>query len=521
MNFEDLNIDYLLVNSTNEFLLEYVPQEENSRCNLTGFTGSTGDALVSRGKKIKLFVDGRYHEQADSEVNHSLVDVVKLQLGQRQDEVIAQYIKPDTILGIVASKVPQARLENFYSILKNKNVEIKLLTNDIYQKNLPPKPKTAIVLSEKYSGVSTLKKLEKLSKPQLITNSEEISYICNIRDFSQNYAVKTDGKLLLLNDKTILFSDSDINGLRGIIRKPLKSFYEYIKSIEDIIYLDKSTISALDYSMIKNPKDKTSQVKMMKSIKNSAEIKHLQYAFEMTDKALMDTRNYIYKTDNLSEKDIEVALERNFKKYGAKSLSFKSIVARNQNSALAHYSKSSPDEIIKDGDLVLIDCGAYYDGGLATDITRVFVKGEPNSQQINVYTTVLKMFLNGFNYKISKDTSGYDIDNHVRKYLSKIEIDGFKFSHGLGHGIGVCVHEMPPNLSMNDCAHSILQNGMCFTIEPGLYNDKYFGVRLENSCYLENGKIKSFSNMCYEKKLIDYTILTENEKVWLNDFEVL
>lgn len=62
---------------------------------------------------------------------------------------------------------------------------------------------------------------------------------------------------------------------------------------------------------------------------------------------------------------------------------------------------------------------------------------------------------------------------------------------------------------------------MCFTIEPGLYNKDLFGVRLENSCYLKNGKINSFVKMNYEKKLIDFDILTEQEKEWLKDFEVL
>ena len=62
---------------------------------------------------------------------------------------------------------------------------------------------------------------------------------------------------------------------------------------------------------------------------------------------------------------------------------------------------------------------------------------------------------------------------------------------------------------------------MCFTIEPGLYNQDYFGVRLENSCYLKDGKINSFVKMNYEKKLIDYDMLSEQEKAWLSDFEVL
>ena len=90
----------------------------------------------------------------------------------------------------------------------------------------------------------------------------------------------------------------------------------------------------------------------------------------------------------------------------------------------------------------------------------------------------------------------------------------------MGHGIGINVHEAPPNLSMNEIAKTIIKENMCFTIEPGLYNKNYFGIRLENSCYLKDGKINSFSKMCYEKKLIDYTLLNEQEKTWLSAFEV-
>ena len=74
-------IDYLLVNSTNKFLVEYNTLDANSRYKLTGFSGSTGDALVSSDKCF-LFVDGRYHIQADLEVDHSITDVVKLQTAE-------------------------------------------------------------------------------------------------------------------------------------------------------------------------------------------------------------------------------------------------------------------------------------------------------------------------------------------------------------------------------------------------------------------------------------------------------
>ena len=132
------------------------------------------------------------------------------------------------------------------------------------------------------------------------------------------------------------------------------------------------------------------------------------------------------------------------------------------------------------------------------------------------------MFLFAFNHKVKEGTTtGFEIDNDTRGFLEEHKINNFVFSHGLGHGIGVCVHEAPPNLSKNDIAKTPIKNNMCFTIEPGLYNDKAFGVRLENTCYLENGVIKSFSNMCYEKKLIDFSMLTDIEKSQLNNFKVL
>ena len=121
-------------------------------------------------------------------------------------------------------------------------------------------------------------------------------------------------------------------------------------------------------------------------------------------------RKYIELRDNLSEYDIAKKLEELFIKHGAKSLSFNSIVAINQNSALAHYSKNAKDVILKEGDLVLIDCGAYYESGLATDITRVFVKGEPTKLQKQVYTTVLKAFLHSF--KSDKKT-GIERDRRI------------------------------------------------------------------------------------------------------------
>ena len=503
-------IDYLLVNSTNQFLVEYNTLEENSRYHLTGFTGSTGDVLVSMDN-IYLFVDGRYHIQADLEVDHSLVTVVKLQSGQNFLTEMLNFVPKDATLGIFSKKVSQKTVEFIQQSVKTKLFETDPLDVEVGCKSVEIKD-----IPLNLCGLSSDEKIKKLNlnddEAILLTNLEDVSYLFNIRDFSTQFSSKVKAKAIVLKDKALLFDSCK-----------LEEFEEFIKALDKKIYVDKSSTNAYDYMLVKNKAVDLVEnpVRLMKSVKAQEELNHYKDAFERTDKAVLAIRDYIMKSYNISEFDIARKLEEEFYNYGAVSLSFNSIVAKDKNSALAHYSKSSPDEILKDGSLVLIDCGAYYDGGLATDITRVFVKGTPSELHKQVYTTVLKAFLNAYNTKIENNISGFDIDNSTREFFDKNGVEGFVFNHGLGHGIGINVHEAPPNLGKNEIAKTPLKNGMCFTIEPGLYNAEHFGVRLENSCYLENGKIKSFVKVPYEEKLIDYSMLSEQEKVWLDEFGVI
>lgn len=490
-------IKYLLVNSTNKYLVEYAPLEENSRYFLTDFSGSTGDVLVTP-ENIFLFVDGRYHIQADLEVNHDVVTVVKLQTGQIFLEELVKKIPENETLGIFSKKNSQKRVE----YLMEKGLNLKFFADDPLDKNTVYDNSNIVAVE----GVPVEEKIKDLNfdGAVLITNLEEVSYLFNLRDFSKKYSSKICGKAVIINDRARLLEDID----------------DFVESYKGNIYVDKSTINAYDFALI-GDKAKIladSPIKLMKSVKTDDEIAHYKEAFKRTDLAVKAIRDFIENNDNISEYDIAEQLEKEFKRFGAKSLSFKSIVAKDKNSALAHYSKCSKDEVLKDGSLVLIDCGAYYEQGLATDITRVFVKGEPSELQKCVYTTVLKMFLNAYN---SNFKTGYEIDALARKIYSENEIEGFVFNHGLGHGIGVSVHEYPPNLSKNEMAKVEIKDNMCFTIEPGLYNENHFGIRLENSCYMKDGKINSFVQMNYEKKLIDFSMLNEQEKDWLKEFEVI
>ena len=128
---KEQGVNFLLVNSTNKYLEEYTPLEENSRYFLTDFSGSTGDVLVTF-EDIYLFVDGRYHIQADLEVNHDIVSVVKLQTGQTFLEELIKKIPQGEILGIFAKKNSQTRVE----YLEKNGIKLKYFNNDPLDKTI-------------------------------------------------------------------------------------------------------------------------------------------------------------------------------------------------------------------------------------------------------------------------------------------------------------------------------------------------------------------------------------------------
>ena len=217
------------------------------------------------------------------------------------------------------------------------------------------------------------------------------------------------------------------------------------------------------------------------------------------------------------------AVEKEYLAQGANQLSFKTILAAGANSSIIHYSHPSNKVKIKDGDFVLLDCGGHFEGGYSTDITRTFVKGKATALQKKVYTTVMKMFLNAYHHRITPRTTGFTLDKIARKIHAQSGLKDFNFNHGLGHGVGINVHENPPTISCGPSGKRILKENMVFTIEPGLYKAGFGGVRLENTVYLTkvNGelKIQSFSHVPFQEEAIDYNILNEQEKKWLKDWQ--
>lgn len=532
---KDNNLDCLLVNTTDEFLVEYNELCNCARYCVTGFSGSTGDVLVTK-ERVYQFADGRYHEQADAEVDHETTDVVKLQLGQTFLSELAAKIAPESVVGVVSNKISL----NFYKALKfalnKKHCKIKPLDFDPVGlfKELKPSDngQTVKQIALSIAGVSADEKFKKLAKKlkndeaYLDTHLENIAYFTNCRQYKTPFSSTFKAKMLVTKQKAQIYTNEKFDTTIGKHFEilPLKDFSNGLKNANKVIF-NPSTINYRDFTLIKSKAQESPKdfIKEAKAIKNSAEIEHFKKNFERTDNVVNKAFMLTQTPKNLTELDLSDAVEKEYLAQGANQLSFKTILAAGANSSIIHYSHPSNNVKIKDGDFVLLDCGGHFEGGYSTDITRTFVKGKATTLQKKVYTTVMKMFLNAYHHRITPRTTGFTLDKIARKIHAQSGLKDFNFNHGLGHGVGINVHENPPTISCGALGKRILKENMVFTIEPGLYKAGFGGVRLENTVYLTkvNGelKIQSFSHVPFQEEAIDYSILNEQEKKWLKDWQ--
>lgn len=530
-----INADALLVNSTNKFLVEYNQIENNSRYDVTGFSGSTGDVLFTKDG-IYQFVDGRYHEQADLEVDHSFIKVVKLQFGQKYIEEILKRLKTDSVIAIISSKVSQIFYENLKNSAVSKNIQVKLIEYDpveliqdkqeidtLNQIINVPMEIAGKTVDEKFSMLSDTLKEDEIF---IVTSLEDTSYFTNLRSFDIPYSSYFYGKLVIAKESGILFTDSQVKNIgKKYTIKPLNDFRSRLSQLKNKkLFIDKSTISADDFSLLDSSNTiLSSNASSCKTTKNCNEINHMKKAFKAADKALNIIQNMINEEKEYSEADYYEALVKSFYANGASALSFKPIVAGGKNSSIIHYSQPSKYIFVKNGDFLLVDCGIYLDGGYATDITRTFFKGIPNQEQKKVYTTVLKAFFNAFKSEYTKDSFWFDVDKAARDVIDSIDNKGYVFPHSTGHGVGISVHESPPYVSSSDISKTKIEKNKVFTIEPGIYKENTGGVRLENTVYVKDitDKIilESLSHFPFDEKMIDYSMLDNNEKIRLKEWQ--
>ena len=525
------NADAILINSADDFLSEYNILPLNSRYKVTGFSGSMGDCIVTSDNVYQI-ADGRYHEQADKEVDHNVVTVLKMQQGSSSIEEILNVLDKNSTLILTANKVPMQFCQTLEKKAAKKKIKISYILNDPIE-DLAQNKYTNLKVVEipksitKYSAEEKFKKLKlKDNEVLLITNPVDFAYFTNLRNFDFPYSAAPRAKAIVTNDEFEIFTDSKIPlKFDGLKIHKLSTFRKHLTNIRDkSILVDKGALSQADFMQIHSSnKLKSSKIFELKSQKYNTEIVHLKSAFARTDKVLKKMDDLINSNKQLSEYDLYCAIIKYFEEEGAVSQSFKPIIASGTNSSIIHYSVASDKKMIKDGDMIMIDCGGYFEGGIATDITRTFVKGNPNDECKRIYTKVLKAFISTYTKKHSPDTTWQDIDLNTRKNLADEEKNGYLFNHSTGHGIGISVHEFPPRCSFQDAFAKPFKKNYVFSIEPGLYKAGTAGVRLENAVYVKsvkpNFEIEALSHYPFEKRLIDRSLLTKSEQKFLDEWQ--
>ncbi len=207
-----------------------------------------------------------------------------------------------------------------------------------------------------------------------------------------------------------------------------------------------------------------------RKVKGEEECKNIRRAEQIGDMAFEHILHFI--KPGITEREIALELEYFMKKQGASALSFDTIVAVGERSALPHANLT--DTAVSEGKVVLMDYGCVYNG-YCSDMTRTVAVGYADDRTKNIYDTVLKAQLCALD-KIKSGIANKDIDAVARNIISNAGYGDF-FNHSLGHGVGLQIHEQP---SLSPRSEDVLQTGNIVTVEPGIYIENFCGVRIED-----------------------------------------
>jgi Xaa-Pro aminopeptidase len=222
----------------------------------------------------------------------------------------------------------------------------------------------------------------------------------------------------------------------------------------------------------------------LRAVKDAEELVLLSRAIEIGDNAFDDVSARI--KPGMTENEVAWEIEKSIREQGAESLSFETIVGSGPNGARPHHLAA--DRVINEGEPIVIDMGCQYQG-YCSDLTRTIVVGESDEQFKKIYDITLTAQLAAIEM-VEVGMTGEECDLIARNVISEAGY-GDNFGHSLGHGVGLEVHENP---GVGARAKGKLEDGMVFTIEPGIYLTGWGGVRIEDVVVLENGRARVISN---------------------------
>ncbi|MBQ2658137.1 MAG: aminopeptidase P family N-terminal domain-containing protein [Erysipelotrichaceae bacterium] len=541
-------IDLYYFNTSDYHMSEYVPEYFRTIEYFSGFTGSLATLLVSM-EDAWLFVDGRYHTQADLQCLKYDIKVVKL--GTQGVMEPLEFIRKNFADKTIGLDGKRTSIRFAKELIRNgifvKSVDIY---SDLIENRAPLSKGPVYELPVEYTGLTRKRKIEMIrhvlkDRVHIINNLESIAYLLNLRGNDILHTPVFMAYLVFINNDVYLFTDLErfseevLDHLYedGVIIRPYASYYSFLETIRGKkILIDETKVNYETYVNIAKGHNTIqhmrSIVEDMKAIKNPIEQRNVRLAHIYDGVAVLRFLMWLDSSDKstLTEYDVKEKIDGFRKAYRANDLSFSSIVAYNENAAVVHYTPDPENSARLDNKgILLFDTGGQYSEG-TTDVTRTVALGETSDEIKKYFTLVLKSMFNLSELKFLQGLSGNQIDVLARKDLWELGVD---YRHGTGHGVGynLAVHESSPNVrygkTENGGELAEIKPGMVFSDEPGVYFEGRFGIRCENLLLCVNdekneyGQFLRFETLTmipFDLKLIDPRYLDERTRHILNAY---
>lgn len=545
-------IDAYLVPHSDRYQSEYLPSSDERLAWLTGFTGSAGMSAILNDNAI-LFTDGRYTLQAAQQVDSDHYDIVESPPNNPM-ETLVQHLEENAEIGFDPLLFTVAQIsiwrkaaskENWILVPINEN-PIDLLWQD--------KPVEPIIPAEnhpiEFAGISTedkinaiLEKKVKNAEHILITDPSLVCWLLNMRGRDVAHTPLVQSMALLDKDgQVILFADAEkiTPELRGIWGnhvgvEDISRLYDVLAKITAPLQIDPTQcpFAVKDFCEDKNITliEAIDPATLLRAAKNDTEINGAIKAHEIDAIAFKDFFGWFNAIDFTKEKITELDIVQRLheaRETTGQCLdeSFDTIAGFGPNGAIVHYRADENSNLqLQNGNLLLLDSGGQYRCG-TTDVTRTLAIGTPTSEMKKHFTAVLKGLIALSTTRFPVGISGGQMDAIARAHVWAVGID---YAHGTGHGVGsfLSVHEGPQRFSNGNTV--ALQPGMILSIEPGIYLNGQYGIRLENLVVVVKDErpgdikpmlaLKTLTKIPFDETLIDFSMLSHSEQEFLKQFQ--
>lgn len=545
-----------IVPTADPHLSEYLPEHWQARVWLSGFTGSAGTLVVTQ-ETAKLWVDSRYWIQADEQLSGSGIEWMKWT--SRSPSLIdwlCEALPEAARVGVSSDVISAAQAKQWDEQLSVAGLTLDLghdLMSAIWTER-PALPHAPVYTHDApFSPTSRDEKLTRLrdalvdqdATAHFLSSLDDIAWLFNLRGQDVDYNPVFLAHAWVDAEQAIVFVDEQ--KLPVVVREQLTSAGVTIRPYDGVaawlnvqdnvtVMLDMKRVCARSAEALPDTAtviDQPNPTTLFKACKEPEALAHVREAMEQDGVALVEFfaefEARLIRGETLTEQSVdELLTAARARRPNFVSLSFPTIAGFNANGALPHYQATAEAHATLEGEgLLLIDSGAQYLGG-TTDITRVVPIGTPTPAQRRDYTTVLKGTIALSRTHFPDGLPAPMLDAIARAPLWSQDLD---FGHGTGHGVGyfLNVHEGPQGISYNGrpSSQNAMREGMITSIEPGLYREGQWGIRIENlvanrKCTSNAfGDFLSFETLTLcpiDTRLIAPELLNHEEIEWLNAY---